>query len=332
VITPTQESYIFGGEDRSSFPYQYSDEIMWLAGISDDPADTGHSLLTISGKAWMPAVWWESNDPVYPSRAYLFWGKNENGVSDCITIYKPTVPNPLDCDVSTLNHRSYGASAVYDGSRYVYIFGGYRSVAPPGPSNWILRIDTQDPSFDPDEPGASIEVLPTTLPTAVFYSAAAWDPVRGVAFIVGGRTGWYDPGDRASIVEFDPATGTAVEVAQLPAYVDSKPGPMWKFSAVYDETVQRVLIFGGAHECADMPGSGCPDPSVWVWYHDSVIRFNPNPASYEVVVDECLSLPTDREGTSAVWRQSRGESLVFGGSTGALTTWNGYGEVVRYEA
>jgi hypothetical protein len=110
--------------------------------------------------------------------------------------------------------------------------------------------------------------------------------------------------------------------------VDPRTVPSWKFSATYDGSVDRIVIFGGSTTCGsgDLPGCELP----WRWYYDTVFRFNPDPASYQVTLDPCQRLPSDREGTAAVWRASDQMSLVIGGSVGKGSKWEGIDEVVGY--
>jgi len=224
ALEPNKNAYIFGGWANGYLPPQdlYTTNILRITSVNAIENTLDH-LEAESGKAWMPAVWW--ND-----RAFVFWGLKTGGViSDCITIYIPTDPVDkvrTDCGATTASFKRYGASAVYDGIRYIYIFGGSTVVQEfsgypynPGVTTDILRIDTQ--TFDPLLPGASLQNLCLSsslcLPAPLLHGAAVW--VSGIlgsadaAFIVRGAPVPHTADVKArEIIRFDPSPPGGVSI------------------------------------------------------------------------------------------------------------------------
>jgi hypothetical protein len=323
AISPAGDAYVFGGVIDQAQSETYTDAVHKFRTSSVfEPAG---ALLPDSGKAYMPAVWVELPGE---SRVYLFWGKEDYSViSDCITIYKPGPTPTLDCDDTGAEWKRWGASAVYDGERWIYLFGGATDSPGTGGTKTILRVDI---IAHPDDPGAWLEDLGESLPGDELFrltigSAAVWNSADDVAYVVGANVGWgYVNRD---IVEFDPSQGAGLKVrkiTELPAVVDGKQGPSWLLSATYDPSEHLVLIFGGGtvNDC-----SGCE------WFHNTIFRFDPVTEALKL---DCLRLPSDREGTAAVWRAVDGASIVFGGAIGdhvsGGTTFSAVKEVVRYVA
>jgi len=208
------DTYIFGGV-RGGSPETYSNEI-WKYDASGGLAqDTSHWLPSIpaAGQAWMPAVW----RPGAAQTAHLFWGVTPTGaVSDQICSYRPAAPmGPVPCTSSGSTFKRFGASAVFDGGQYVYLFGGSPGPYPNGAGTRdILRADIASP-------GATLTKLCSCLPgRPTLHSAAVWvgDSTNGVAYLIQGVGNQHLPGDQDRyVIKFDPSPFTVEIVAKLPS-------------------------------------------------------------------------------------------------------------------
>ncbi|MGQ0537008.1 MAG: Kelch repeat-containing protein, partial [Methanobacteriota archaeon] len=176
--------------------------------------------------------------------AYLFGGRKQQSGGCVITRHTDPPPpmnsneilrfDPVTNSFTTVLGRlptaTYHTSAVWDPvNRVAYVFGGCTDAL--CPMRDIVR-------FDPVTQTATL--LPTQLPFGRQETAAVWDPVRNVAYVIGGAnfasSGVLTPTDE--VVEFNPATGNVQILRQR------LPGPRQAPSALW--LGDAVRVFGGS--------------------------------------------------------------------------------------
>lgn len=145
-------------------------------------------------------------------------------------------------------------SGVYDGARYIYLFGGDTGGAA---SDKILRFDTTVPAAP---------VIVGTLPAAVRDTSAVWGGTA--AYVFGGATGGYGASTTyvTTVLQFLPP-GPVSTVANFPTGIGFT-------SAVFDGT--NAFIFGG-----QKPGAA-DNLVTWVFPAGTCPSAGPcsNPANY----------------------------------------------------
>jgi PKD repeat protein len=157
------------------------------------------------------------------ARAYIFGGHTATlpyVLQSRIYEYVPDTDGLAALAATLPTPRGYMASA-YDGSRYVYLFGGLVAF-PASATNQVLRFDTST---------LTLSTLPATLPVADLGIRAAW--VAGKAYLFGG----YYCGSPCPVRVFDPGLGTVTTlVAAFPAN---------RYASMVATDGTEIFIFGG---------------------------------------------------------------------------------------
>lgn len=295
----TPRAYIFGGI-MSVVPDPYSREILEYDPVLETMEDTGDRLIR-PNLGHTSAVW----DPRFtPSSAYIFGGRDETDVSDWILRYTPDDPPPNNIGRmgTQLPTPRYGTSAVrattFVDGRFAYVFGGVDDNG-----NYLNQIVRYDLEYD------QRRICIGQLPTPRAFTTAVWDESRSVAYIFGGKDGMGSGIDE--ILIFDPSTeGVQPDQGSLPSTVEGVEGPRWGISAARYEAMDEVYLFAGTS------GAGA---------FDSILIYNPFTHQTRV---SCLTLPTKRSSTSAVWDTVHNGADIFGGGIASIPPTGS--QVVRY--
>lgn len=182
-------------------------------------------------------------------------------------------------------------SAIWDG-KSAYLFGGRKAPGESIPKAFLDEIL----KFEPSKPSASVEILPVKLPHVRAYTSVVWDGKNAYIFGGGFINETYDFEFLDDILKFNPATNEVTTMkAKLPtgrAYT----------SAIWDGN--NAYIFGGQTRLIN--GSRIA--------LDEVVRYNPSADEASILPQR---LPTQREGTVAVWTGP--VVYIFGGRDGTGT-------------
>jgi hypothetical protein len=209
-----------------------------------------------------------------------------NPATSCNEIYRydPTTPGNSGVVSALSSGRAY-ASAAYDGSRYVYIFGG--QLASGSNTNDILRFDTTNP-------GAGVTRI-GGLPSARAFTAAAW--VNGNSYVFGGLD---NAGTRlGDILKVTPA-GVASSTGQV------LHQNMYGIAAAATGTGagSLVYLYGGNGQLAGGPTT-------------LVQKYDPGANLRTTLLAEAL--PSVRSLAAATWDPTVGAAYIFGGQNPAQT-------------
>ena len=288
-------AYIFGGI-TSVLPWPYLDDIIEYNPDDESFAGTGDRLIR-PNLGYTSAVW----DPRYtPSSAYIFGGRDETDVSNQILRYTPDT-HTIDVMLGHLPIPSYGTSAfrasTYLDGKYAYIFGGIDDNG-----NYLDEVVRYDIYTD------TPLIYGDPLPSARAFTTAVWDELGTYGYIFGGQD---ETGAGINeVLRFDPLTGTNWPAGSLPPTVEGVEGPRWGISAARFEAMDEIYLFGGTSSAGDF---------------DSILIYDP--LTYETTVS-CLTLPTKRSFTSAVWDTVHDGADIFGGGIVSIPPTGN--QVVRY--
>lgn len=215
-----QLGYLFGGDVPTATDriWRYDPQVENLP-----PQDTGHRL--IWPVAYSAAV------SVGPA-AYIFWGRTAGREYVCVQRYDGS-GDPY-CPQATETRFRYGHSAVYDGTRYVYIFGGIDFLG-----NYMDTITRWDKDTELEAGWGTC--TPPTLPYGIAFGSAVWHPGQGVAYLFGGERAGASPGDppRNSFMvwRFDPENTVC---PSSPQTVSAMPCAPWDFCGLDDGDLSSV--------------------------------------------------------------------------------------------
>jgi len=246
------------------------------------------------------AVWVPSGDPLQDG-AYVFGGRTATGFSDKVLRFLPgqTPGNQVVEQSAHFTTTRFGTSAVFDGTRYAYVFGGRVDLGGTY-LDQIARFDTL---------GGPMFACTVTLPSGRTDTAAVWDPAVSHAYVIGGRNAG---GDVDEVLDFDPSTcetggGTVPVGGQLPASVEGLGvAPRYGFSAVWDATASVAYVLGG--EC-------CGGATRF----DTILRVRVGWQSYGEGPTTCLPMTTARAYSSAVRIPGTRDVFAFYGSASTLS-------------
>jgi len=301
VDPATGRSWIFGGVIGGA-PETYSSTILqWTA---FDLFSQVSTLPLDSGKAWMPAVW------VGPSEAYVLWGKKDpTTISGCITVYNPSSGSVACIPAGPPSAKRWGASAVYDGVRYIYVFGGSTNSGAPVGSRDIIRVDM---SLGIANPAAFLTLCQCLPGRPTMHSAAVWDAANGVAYVIQGVTNnglmkSHLPGDQDKyIIKVVPGPSVSVEiVGRLPTLAGTgwgTPG-LLETDEAGDATSPRVAVNPSGNGIAVWAQSSGARTDIWSNLYSSGWG---SPTLVETAIPDAFSpqVAMDLAGNAlAVWRQ-----------------------------
>lgn len=313
AVTLGEFAYVFGGDvpDPTDRIWRYSPDQEFLP-----PEDTGHRL-------WPPLAY--ASAVRVGGAAYIFYGRTSPPAPTCVQKYDGT--GDAGCVVFSETADRHGTSAVYDGARYAYVFGGKTSTG--DYLDLITRWDAQTDQV------AGWGVCPTpTLPYGLAFGSAAWHPGEGVAYLFGGeRAGVppaYSPRNSYNVYKFDPADPDCPTVQP----VSLLPCPPWDACGIGDDdpasvrpgpgTVavyaggDAILVAGGRHLYPD--GTFADSRYIWAFgtmAHTWGLKF--------------VDLPACKSHGSGVW--FGGRLYYFAGYEDADATQCAAGgnQVVRYD-
>ena len=214
----------------------------------------------------------------------------------------------------------YGHTAVYDSANTrMMVFGGAEGVATASP----CENDTHVLEYAAGVGGNTtwITLSPTGTPPAARYShSAVYDPIQNVMIVFAGNNcGSTDFNDVWLLQNANGLSGTPAWVQLSPT--GTHPSARELTSAVYDETSNRMIVFGGTN--------GTPENDVWVLTNAN--GTGGTPAWIQLAPSG--TPPAPRYGHSAVYDSTNNRMIVYGGDTGktyagdtwALTNANGLG-------
>lgn len=245
--------------------------------------------------AWGTAAVWvgAGSQSVCPAGcAYIFGGTNGSTFHPLIQRFDPALNKVSDMGASGLGVLPAAMahmSAVFDPTPRTpactkgcaYLFGGYDGAHL---SDDIVRYD----------PLTNTASRVGGLPSPRAFTAAAWDPLAGVAYVIGG----LDPyaGFLKEVLRYDPATGSTTSVAWLPQALGA---PAAAFSPPDGSSCPAgcVWVAGG-----DWGGSGAPGGLTGMYgpYSSRVLR---------------LVLPRSRRETPSVLPSARRAPSGLGATT-----------------
>lgn len=229
---------------------------------------------------------------VLGGQTYLYPTSQPQGnVVQTITAHGSSLFDKTHVLADTLpEHVWQGAAGAWnEQSRTFYMFGGYGSV-PPAPwlrSNHIIQ-------FRPDDPqGSRFQILPDTLPSNLSNVASVWDPLRDIAYILGGDDYTTVP-PYLKIFTFDPSQPAG---SRLRLYSEQLPFQVLGSRAIWYPPEQVIYIIGGV-------GGG-----------RRIIRFNPaSPSGQQFSVLDIASMPNYGGGPSLTYNPEDQAIYLFGGN------------------
>ena len=214
----------------------------------------------------------------------------------------------------------FGHTAVYDSANTrMMVFGGAEGVATPSP----CENDSRVLEYATGIGGTTtwIQLSPTGTPPAARYShAAVYDPGTNTMIVFGGNNcGSTYFNDAWVLQNANGMGGTAAWLQLSPS--GTPPAARAFTSAVYDETNNRMIVFGGTN--------GSPRNDVWVLTNANGTGGTPS----WIQLAPTGSAPAARYGHSAIYDAANNRMIVYGGDTGrtyvgdtwVLTNANGLG-------
>jgi galactose oxidase-like protein/flagellar hook capping protein FlgD/Kelch motif protein len=139
-------------------------------------------------------------------------------------------------------------------------------------------------------------------PSQRWDASMIWDPVHSKLVMFGGYNANLTPPYLNDLWTFDPATNTWAQIA-----TSNGPSQRRRHSAVYDQYLGRMLVFGGED------GSGPVPPDVWA--------LNLTDFTW-LQIPTSGGPPSARSSHVAIFDPDRNQMVIYGGNSGTLDkTW-----------
>jgi hypothetical protein len=282
----TDRMIVFGGYVNGDLSFLGD---LWFRDLSVDGmwAEVTPTGATPAPRAWHNAIL----DPP-GRRMILFGGSADSDYNDTWALSldgDPTWSPLLPAGVPPVPR--WDASAIYDPARgQLVVFGGASSgqtAITRGNDVWTLSLGGT-PTWN--------EIAPIGMPPTPRSGASAiYDPVRDRMLVFGGQTSAAGIPDTVWALAFTPAPAWSIIIAA------GSPGGRFGHSAVYDPTLDRMIVFGGIDTNDHWSGD------VWALSLSGVPQWTLlQPAGF---------VPTPRIAQSAIYDGHRNRMVLFGGFT-----------------
>jgi MYXO-CTERM domain-containing protein len=315
---------IFGG--RSTSGYDYEDTWVWdpaSATFTDATTSgpsarsqhtmvfeksTGKILLFGGGRADAgSSIWPETDfysDPIQRPRS----GASPDGTGIALAFgdtweWDPSAGSWTQLTPTATPSARYDSTLVWDSKRNLAVlFGGIQKDQ--ADENGIPQADTWE--WNPTAKAWNLRPTTATTPKARWGHAMAYDPVRGLIVLAGGKS-WQTYLGLGEVWDWDPATGNWAQ--RLTGNESGVPAGRMYASLLSDSLRSRLDLVAGITFSTSLPfGAYQPTASGEVW------EFEPASAKF-TNRSAVQSWPSQRWGNAITFCPANGKTYLFGGQS-----------------